>query len=330
LNGPAGVTPYYDAGQQKLFIYIADKANNRIRKLDTVSQTVVTVAGTGSSGSTGDNEQATAATLNLPEDVSVDTSGNIYIADTSNNKIRKVTAATGIITTVAGTGVNGVFGDGGLATLAKLNLPQGVFIDSGGNIYIADQSSRIRKVTAATGIINTVAGTGIALFSGDGDLATKAKIKMPQSIFVDSGGNIYFADTGNNRIRKVTAATGIINTVAGSTAGYAGDGGSATAANLNAPKGVSVDAAGNIYIADTGNHCLRLVNIHDGNISTMAGTGTGGYDGDLQPAVQARLSSPARVALGLNKGAGRIYISDTGNNRIRVLFLKKVKEVYGP
>jgi hypothetical protein len=146
---------------------------------------------------------------------------------------------------------------------------------------------------------------------------------------VDASGNIYIADTGNNRIRKFTVG-GNISTAAGTgTAGYTGDRGAATSARINSPQGVSVDASGNIYIADTGNNVLRLVNFDTGIISTMAGTGTSGYNGDSQPAVTATLNSPAGVALGLQKGGGRIYIGDTGNDRVRVLFLKTVPQVYG-
>jgi sugar lactone lactonase YvrE len=148
---------------------------------------------------------------------------------------------------------------------------------------------------------------------------------------VDSANNIYIADSSNNRIRKVTASTGIIVTVAGTgTAGYAGsDGGQATAAKLNAPQGVCVDAAGNIYIADTGNHVIRAVNVHDGTISTMAGSGSSpGFNGDSIPAVTAQLNDPAAVTVSGTRGGGRIYVSDTSNNRIRELSLNVVKELY--
>jgi trimeric autotransporter adhesin len=329
LNSPFGAASYYNAAQKKFFLYIADSANHRIRKLDTVTNALVTVAGTGIAGSSGDSGQATDAKLKSPSGVTVDASGNLYIADTGNNKIRMVTTA-GIISTVAGTGSAGSSGDEGAATLATLNSPKGVFVDGSGNIFIADTNSdRIRKVTAATGIISTLAGT-ITGYAGDGGLATAAQLKKPSGVWVDAAGNIYIADTDNDRIRKVAAAAGIISTVAGTITGYAGDGGLATAAKLKKPSGVWVDAAGNIYIADTDNHALRLVNIHTGFIGTMAGTGTAGYNGDSQAAVQARLNSPRGVALGLTRGGGRIYISDSGNNRIRTLFLKTEQRVYGP
>jgi sugar lactone lactonase YvrE len=348
LNSPDGVASYYDdnpdPAQKKLFLYIADQGNHRIRKLDTATNTLVTVAGTGSAGSAGDTGQATAAQLNSPSAVAVDASGNLYIADTGNNKIRKVTAIGGVITDsncssncsiispVAGTGSAGSSGDGGSATLAKLDNPEGVFVDASGNIFIADtNSNRIRKVTAGT--ISRISGSSGG-FAGDGGDAGAGGVKfdLPQGIWVDASGNIYIGDTDNHRIRKITAATNIINTIAGDgTEGSSGDGGAATAAHLRNPQAVTVDGAGNIYIADTGNHRLRIVN-HDATpvITTMAGIGTSGYNGDNQPAVQARLSSPRGVALGLTKAGGRIFISDTGNNRIRTLFLKTEQQVYGP
>jgi sugar lactone lactonase YvrE len=332
LNTPEGFTPYYDTTQNKLFLFIAETANNRIRQLDTVSQTVVTVAGTGTAGYSGDLWWATSAKLNGPQGVSLDSSGNIYIADTGNNRIRWVWAATGIITTVAGNGTAGNGGDGGSATAAKINLPQGVFVDTAGNIYIADTgNNRIRKVTASTGIITTVAGSASSGgYSGDGGPATSAKLQSPQGVFVDTAGNMYIADSSNNRIRKVTASTGIITTVAGNgTAGFTGDGGQATAAKINLPQGVSVDAAGNIYIADTGNHVIRAVNVHDGTISTMVGIGSSsGFNGDLIPAVTALLNAPSGVVVSGAGGGGRIYVSDTSNNRIRKLSLNVVKELY--
>jgi len=343
LKNPQEISAYYDAVQKKLFLFIADTDNNRIRKLDPDAATdnIVTVAGTGTFASTGDGSLAIYATLKSPAGVAVDASGNVYIADTGSNKIRKVTSATGIISLVAGTGAPGSTGDGGSAINATLNSPAGIAVDASGNVYIADTvSNKIRKVAVTTGIITTVAGTGTAGHGGDGGAATLATIEGPKGVALDASGNLYIADTVSNRIRKVTVATGIINTVAGSAAGggYSGDGGAATSAKIQNPQSVAVDTAGNLYIADTENHALRLVNVHNGIISTMTSndidTDTSrpysGYNGDLQPGVQAYLNSPAGVALGLQKGGGRIFISDSSNNRIRMLFLKTVKEVYGP
>jgi trimeric autotransporter adhesin len=218
------------------------------------------VAGTGSSGYSGDGGQATSAALNSPYGVAVDASGNIYIADTYNYRIRIVTKSTGIISTVAGTGSYGYSGDGGQATSAALDYPCGVAVDASGNIYIADTYNyRIRMVTKSTGIISTVAGTGSYGYSGDGGQATSAALNSPYGVAVDASGNIYIADTYNYRIRIVTKSTGIISTVAGTGSyGYSGDGGQATSAALRSPYGVAVDASGNIYIADTYNHRIRM------------------------------------------------------------------------
>ena len=330
LNSPDGAASYYNAAQNKLFLYIADQGNHRIRRLDTATNIFDTVAGTGSAGSAGDGGQAAAAQLNSPSAVAVDATGNLYIADTGNHKIRKVTAATGVISAAAGTGSKGSWGDGGWATSAWLDSPEGVIADAAGNIFIADTGNhRIRKVTA--GIISRISGSSEGFWGDGGDAGSGlVRFSSPQGVWVDAAGNIYVADMSNHRIRKITASTNIINTVAGTTAGYSGDGGAATAAKLHSPQAVAVDGAGSIYIADTGNHVLRLVNIHTGVITTLAGTGTSGYNGDNQPAVQAKLYSSRGIALGLTKGGGRIFVSDTGNNRIRALFLKTEQRLYGP
>jgi uncharacterized repeat protein (TIGR03803 family) len=240
-------------------IYIADYANERIRKVTVSTGIISTVAGNGTAGYSGDGGAATSAELQHPVGVAVDSAGNIYIADMENNRIRKVTASTGKISTVAGDGTEGYSGDGGAATSAELDYPWEAVVDSAGNIYIADSyNERIRKVTVSTGIISTVAGDGTFGYSGDGGLATSAELGFPTKVAVDSAGNIYIADSDNYRVRKVTALTGIISTVAGDgVQGYSGDGGAATAAELTGPTGVALDAAANIYIAD-GNR-IRVV-----------------------------------------------------------------------
>src|SRR5437879_1577083 len=237
-----------------------------------LSQTINTVAG----GGAGDGGDATIANLNSPAGVSVDSSGNLYIADLGNERIRKIAAATGIITTVAGNGVLGFAGDGGAATSASLNSPAGVSVDASGNLYIADYANhRIRKVSAATGIITTVAGNGINTFAGDGGAATSASLNSPSGVALDASGNLYIADYFNNRIRKVDAASGIITTVAGNGSfGFAGDGGAATSASVSGPAGVAVDAGGNLYIANYSTHRIRKVDAATGIITTVAGNGS--------------------------------------------------------
>ena len=292
-------------------LYIADRQNQRIRKVDAAG-VISTVAGDGTFGYGGDGGPAAAAQLGAPFGVALDGAGNLYITDTFNNRIRKVDAA-GVISTVAGDGMRGYGGDGGPAAAAQLFLPTGVALDGAGNLYITDTSNnRIRKVDAA-GVISTVAGDGTRGYGGDGGPATAAQLSSPYGVALDGAGNLYIADTRNDRIRKVDAS-GAISTVAGDgTQGYSGDGGPATAAQLRLPYGVALDGAGNLYIADTSNDRIRKVDA-SGAISTVAGDGTRGYGGDGGPATAAQLSLPFRVAL---DGAGNLYIADTYNNRIR-------------
>jgi len=224
----------------------------------------------GQSDSIGDGCPATSASLSNPHHAVMDHIGNLYIADSDDFVVRKVSAATGIITTIAGNGYagngnggNGGGGDGGPAINAELSFPMDVALDPAGNLYIADiYNSVIRRVSATTGIIQKAVGNGTPGYSGDGGPATSAELSLPLGIAFDSAGNLYFADIGNNVIRKVIAATGIIVTVAGNgTAGYTGDGGPATNAGLNIPEGVTLDSAGNLYIADTLNSRIRKVSI---------------------------------------------------------------------
>lgn len=238
-------------------LYISDTGNHRIRKVDT-NGIITTIVGTGIPGFSGDGGLATNARLNFPNGVAIDVAGNLYVADSSNVRIRKIDT-NGVITTIAGNGLWGFSGDGGAATNAKLQYPQGLAIDPSGNLYIADSGNvRIRKVDA-NGIITTVAGNGIAGFEGDGGLAKNAQLYYPRGIALDSLGHLYIADTSNNRIRKVDTG-GTITTVAGNgTVDFSGDGGSATSAGLNYPQGIAVDPSGNLYIADTHNSRVRMV-----------------------------------------------------------------------
>ena len=236
--------------------------------------TITTIAGNNTAGFTGDGGAATAAELNGPFTVWVDSGGNLYIADQDNQRIRKV--SSGNITTVAGSGTNAYSGDGGAATKASLSFPQGVAVDASGNIFIADTNNyTVRKVTTS-GTISTVAGiqTQGGGYSGDGGPGTAANLAHPAQLAFDAAGSLYIADPPENAIRKLTTA-GIISTVAGyGGQTFSGDGGVATSAGLNNPDGVAVDKAGNLYISDTLNHRIRMVNTA-GIISTIAGTGGG-------------------------------------------------------
>jgi hypothetical protein len=289
--------------------YIADTSNNRIREVSS-SGVITTVVGTGVAGYYGDGFNALIAELNSPSGVFLDTRGHIFIADSSNNCIREV-YSNGAIYTVVGTGYPGYSGDGGPATSALLDYPTGLFVDAGGNIFIVDHANRVvRKVTG--GIITTIAGTGISGYSGDGGPATNARIDAV-NIFVDTRGNIYLADLYS--VIRVVDTYSVINTVAGTgVAGYSGDGGSSLEAQLNEPYGVYVDNNGNIYIADSGNNCVRMVNKDKGIITTIAGDGIGGYSGDGGPANKASLNSPSNIVL---DQFGNIYVADFNNNRIR-------------
>ena len=303
-NGPAAAAqlflPQGVAVDSAGNVYIADRYNARVRKVSRGA--ITTVAGNGTSGFSGDNGPATSAQLSYPQDVAVDSAGNLYIADEGNNRIRKV--SNGVITTVAGGG--STLGDNGPATSAQLNAPAGIAVDSAGNLYIADYgNNRIRKV--AGGVIATVAGGGSTL--GDNGPATSAQLNSPSGVAVDSAGNLYIADSGNNRIREVSNY--MIHTVAGNgTAGFNGDNGPATSAQLSFPNGVAVDSAGNLYIADTNNSCVREVS--NGMITTVAGNGT--FSGDNHPATGAQLLFPWGVAV---DSTGSLYIADVDNHRIR-------------
>jgi uncharacterized protein (TIGR03437 family) len=283
-------------------LYIADTHNQRIRKV--ANGVITTVAGGGSS--VGDNGPATSAQLYYPEAAAADSAGNVYISDSFNFRIRKVSGGT--ITTVAGTAKNGFSGDNGPAASAQLNYPEGVAVDSAGNLYIVDAANlRVRKVSG--GVITTVVGNGTYGSGGDGGPATSAAFTDPDGVAVDSAGNLYIADYGYNRIRKVS--NGVITTVAGGGSSI-GDNGPATSAQLNSPRGIAVDPAGNLYIADCGNQRIRKVS--NGVITTVAGNGTPGFGGDNGPATSAQLNSPWGVAV---DSAGNLYIADTANNRIR-------------
>jgi sugar lactone lactonase YvrE len=259
---------------------------------------IMTVAGNGTNGYSGDGGAATNASLHYPSGVEVDAAGNLFIADNGNNRIREV-STNGIITTVAGNGTNSYSGDGGAATNAEINQALGVALDNFGNLFIADyHNHRIREVSA-NGIIMTVVGNGTNRFSGDSGAATNASLNLPAGIALDGSGNLFIADLGNNRIREVNT-NGIIMTVAGGTYGYSGDGGAATNASLNSPSGIAVDATGNLFIADYGNNRIREVSTN----------------GIITPVVALMgliLRNPTGVAV---DNYGNLFIADFNNCRI--------------
>ena len=283
---------------------------------------ITTIAGTGTAGYNGDNQPAVDAELFFPAGVAVDAGGNVFIADTVNWRVREISASSGLISTVAGNGHPGYSGDGELATMAELTHVNGIALDSAGDIFLSDgDNHRVRKVAATTGLITTVAGTGGYVYNGDDQPAVDATLGNPEGLAVDSAGDVFIADPGQQRVREVHASTGLITTVAGTgtgmflgEGGYNGDNRPATTAQLNDPSGVVVDSAGNVFIADSGNNRVREVHASTGLITTVAGTGTAGYNGDNQFAARAELWGPTGLAFD-NKGD--LYIADAFNGLIR-------------
>jgi uncharacterized protein (TIGR03437 family) len=330
LSGPLGVAIDVNGN-----LYVADAGNNVVRKI-SANGTIATVAGNGVPGFTADSVQATVTSLNSPEGVAVDASGNLYIADTVNDRVRMV-SPTGVVSTVAGTGLSAVYGsiwdntgvstttgDGGPATAAAVVLPTDVALDSAGNLYIADYGNgRIRQVVKGT--INTLAGTADGAPLEIGQLAASEQLNGPTGLAVNAAGILYFAEgsigtgsglaPGDFRVWEINSAGVLVAAAGNGLESYSGDGGAAAVAQLDNPAGVAVDSSGNLYVADTLNHRVRKIS-PAGVIATVAGTGEAGVYGDGGPATSAQLDSPMGVFMGAN---GVLYIADTGNNRIRMV-----------
>jgi DNA-binding CsgD family transcriptional regulator/sugar lactone lactonase YvrE len=284
-----------------------------------------TVAGTGESSFSGDGGQATASALVRPLALAIGPAGEIYIAE--GNRVR-VVKKDGVITTFAGTGTAGSGGDGGLAVQAQLNLPQGLAIDSAGNVYISDTlNNRVRKV-GANGAISTVAGTGESGYSGDGKPGREARLNLPTGLAIGFGDTLFIADTGNNVIRQL-GPDGTIHTMAGTgAAGYRGEAGQAVDAVLHAPGGLAFDSEGNLYIADTLNQRVRRVDV-TGQIETVAGTGVAGYVGDGHPGTIAELNLATNPLEGIGQGLavdsrGNVFVADALNGRVRRIDVRGV------
>jgi len=321
LNYPSGV--FVDSSGD---IFVADTQDFIVREVTASNGNIQAFAGNAFASYSGDSGSPINAQINAPEDVFVDASGNIFIADTYSSVIREIVAGSGNIQTVAGNGFAGYSGDGVAPTATELNFPGGVFVDAQGDIFIADTAnSAIREFVAATALIKTVAGTpGTSGYAGDGGLATSAQLSNPGAVFVDSSGNIFIADTDNSAIREVVASTGNIQTVAGtptktcdddSTSPDCGDNGPATSAYLSFPASIALDSAGDLFIADTFDHAIRKVSATTGTIQTVAGTiASPGFTGDGGLATNAQLDSPYGVFL---DSSGDIFISDTYNEAIR-------------
>ena len=309
LNSPTFIS--FDVSGNK---YIADYLNNRIRKINSTG-IITTIAGNGTAGYSGDNIPATTARLTKPFAVIFDLSGNMYISDMYNHRIRKVNNS-GIITTIAGNGTIGSIGDGGQATAAEIYCPEGMAFDVAGNLYFADQfNHRIRKINTG-GIITTVAGNGTPGYNGDNIQATASELYYPSGVTFDTKGNLYICDYRNNRIRMVNSS-GIITTIAGNgTQGFSGDNGQAIIAKLYWPTGIVFDVVGNLYIADQLNNRIRMLNTA-GIITTVVGDGVKGFSGDGGQATASELSESIGVAF--DATSCNLYISDFANHRIRIV-----------
>lgn len=293
-------------------LYIAETQRHVIRRVDVFGN-ITSFAGDSTQGFGGDGGPATGSHLDSPRGVAVDGSGNVYITDSGNNRVRRVDAVSNLIQTVAGGGTSALTIKGGPALSASLSLPGAICLDPAGlNLYIADTGNhRIRHVDLTAGTIETIAGDGVQGFSGDGALATSASLDSPDSLALDRNNNLYLADTHNLRLRRVAADTKLISTVI--QAGAAGLSGAPSVTSL---RGVAVDAAGNIYVADSGNHRLFRVDHASGLVSVAAGSATQGFAGDAGPAALAALDSPRAIAL---SPGGLLSIADAGNQRIRQL-----------
>jgi sugar lactone lactonase YvrE len=326
VNGPAGLA--IDSNNN---VYVVEIINNVVRKIDTKINIVTTVAGCGDKGFSGDGGLAVKAKLNGPEGVFVDLYGNIYIADTWNQRIRKIDFKSGIIKTIAGNGEAGFSGDGGNACNASINRPSGVVVDSIGNVYFNDYSNeRIRKIDI-NGIISTFAGTGEAGFTGDEGLAYQAKINDVYGLAIDKNDNLYFVDSLNFAIRKINLHSGVIYTVCGK--GKPGEivefvsvdscylGGNAHPKGTtggSVPHGLDVSNEGFILIADTGVNRIRVADLFENQVYTIAGTGEGGYSGDEENALEAKINvHGVRV-----DSEGNIYFVDFHHHVVRKITFK--------
>jgi sugar lactone lactonase YvrE len=305
-------------------LYIADTHNQRIRKLNLTNGIITTIAGS-TTGFSGDGASALSAQLNLPTALALDVSGNLYIADTSNHRIRKLNLTTSIITTIAGTGTQGYSGDSGPAISAAIDSPTGIAVDASSNLYLADtHNHRVRKIAATTGIITTIAGTGALGFSGDTTVATSANLALPHGLTADSAGNLYLADTANHRIRRIDAITGIITTIVGDgTQAFAGDNGPPTAASLDSPTATTLSPAINLTLSDTGNQRIRQVVTQPASttITTIAGLGVTA-PGTLNltaPSVIAYGTGQVIASLSTSPATGSVTFFEIANGTAKTL-----------
>ena len=311
VNNPYGIIFGPDGA-----LYFCDLDNQRIRRFDPRTKQVTTVAGNGEKGYTGDGGPALQASLNMPHEIQFDRAGNLYIAERDNHVIRKVDTKTGVISTVAGTGVAGFSGDGGPANRAQFRQPHSIAFDASGNLLVCDiQNARIRAINVKTAVISTYAGTGEKGPTPDEGPLEGAALNGPRSIDTDPDGNVYLALREGNAIFKIDRQTKRLSRIAGTgETGYSGDGGPARAAKLNGPKGIAYSPDGSVYIADTESHVIRRIELKSGTITTVLGTGARGDGPDGDP-LRCALARPH----GLFLSRGVLYVSDSENHRIRLL-----------
>ena len=297
-------------------IWFCEYNGQRIRRI-AADGTISTIAGTGKKGYSGDGGPASEATFNLPHEIRFDAAGNLFVADMSNHVIRRIDAKTHLITTVAGTGKRGYSGDGGPAREAMFNQPHSIQFGPGGLLYICDVGNNvIRRVDLATGIVSLFSGTGKPGVTPDQAPIAGTPLRAPRSLDFDQAGNLWLATREGNQVFKFDLKAGIIHHVAGTgESGFTGNGGPAKLAKLSGPKGVAVDAAGNVWFADTESHTIRRVNATTGNIELIAGTGDkgNGPDGD---ALKCALNRPHGVFVDAD---GSVFVGDSEAHGVRLL-----------
>lgn len=312
IDQPFGLEIGPDGG-----LYVTEVGTHRIRRLDLTSGELTTVAGTGQKGFSGEGGLATAALLNEPYEVRFDSRGDLLFVDMQNHAVQRVEKATGRITTIAGTGTAGYGGDGGPATQASFRQPHSIALDSADNIYVADIGNhRIRRIDARTRVVETIAGTGEKKPPVDGGAARDKPMLGPRALFVRER-TLWIALREGNSVWRLDLETGVIGHVAGTgKRGFTGDGGPATQATFDGPKGIAVDEQQRVYVVDTENQAIREIDVRTGQIRTVAGSGpqARGFGGDGGPATQAKMDRPHGICLG---APGTLYLGDTNNHRVR-------------